>query len=69
MPEINFDELVKRSVQKNFDYDLTYFIGEGATGFEGIVVVEQDLEVDDESGRRYFMWGVSTWGGPDIVKE
>jgi len=74
MPNINFDEIVKRSVQESFGHVLDYFsrgseFGSSLNDMEGIVIVDQTQEVDDESGRRYFMWGVSTWGGSDVVKE
>lgn len=74
MPNIDFDELVKRSVQESFGHVLDYFargaeFGTTLNDIEGIVIVEDEREVEDESGRFYFMWGVSTWGGADIVKE
>ena len=74
MPNLDFDELVKRSAQESFGHVLDYFsrgaeFGSSLNDVEGVVVVSQTQEVDDESGRRYFMWGVSQWGGDDIVKE
>jgi hypothetical protein len=74
MPNIDFDEIVKRSVQKSFGHALDYFaieseFGSSLSDLEGIVIVDQTQEVDDESGRRYFVWGVSTWGGSDVVKD
>ena len=74
MPNLNFDELVKRSVQQSFGHVLDYFsrsteFGSSLNDIEGIVLVDDDREVNDESGRLYFMWGVSEWGGDDIVKE
>ena len=70
MPKIDFDEIVKRSVQKSFSHELDFFSAESSlSNVEGVVLVDQVQEVGDESGRRYFMWGVSTWGSSDVVKE
>jgi len=70
MPNIDFDEIVKRSVQSSFGHQLDYFTEQASfRNTEGIVLVPQAQKVDDESGREYFMWGVSTWGGNDLVKE
>jgi len=73
MPNLNFDEIVKRSVQDSFGHTLDYFaqgrFGSSLNEVEGIVLVDQDQEVDDQSGRLYFMWGVSEWAGDDVVKE
>ena len=74
MPNIDFDELVKRSVQDSFGHVLDYFsrssyFGSSLNDVDNVVIVDDEREVEDESGRLYFMWGVSTWGGNDIVKE
>jgi len=70
----DFDTLVKQSVKKSFGVAVGSLVHSESIGtdladnFE-MVVVPQGQEVDDESGRRYFMWGVSTWVGDDVVKE
>jgi len=68
---IDIEKIVRNIVDKNYPSNPILL---GQTNFVQIPVEINDLnsditELDDGSGREYFLWGYSQWSGDDVISE
>ena len=59
---VNFNEMVVQSLkQSNPDLVTAYNYGGQNSITDSINPVENDTKLNDGTGRRYFLWGLSSW--------